>query len=341
MGRRLWVVLTTVLVAGVLPGSAGRAAPGNAPLAEYEERSAKLAKDLAAEHFALGQWCKTQKLLHQAWEHFREALRFQPDHEGANAEMGSVAPKEVPAGRRAMCQLHLRDGLQVKAELLSEAFCVDTGSGVLLIPVDKTDIVKVGKGEAPDLVLADGFAGQARVEEDGFAAKAKVGVLNVKRENLDHIRIVRPCAVCTGTGMRQCPRCEGKGRLYETVECEGCGGTGKVQCDRCGGTGRLTCPGCGGQGWRPGAFAGFRFKCARCNGRGTIDCRNCKRGMMTCPDCKGKPVQEDKGPCPDCGGRKALPCDACKGTGIKPVTPDVEKEVTNLLDSTTNSQDEE
>ena len=340
-GRFAAVLLVAALVTGVLSAVAGRAwAPDDPKLAEYEKRRQKLTTDLAREHFALGMWCKGQGLSRQACDHFKGTLRLQPDHKDADVELGHVV-KAARGGGQVTCQLHLRDGVQVKAKLVAEEFCVDTGSGVLLIPADKVDVLKIGKGESADVIVSDPFSGKARLQASSFAAKAKIGVVNVTRENLDQIRMARPCEACTGTGTQQCPRCGGKGRLYGTGVCETCGGTGKVQCDRCGGNGRLTCPKCGGSGWTSGMFGGFRFKCGRCNGRGTIDCRSCKAGMATCRTCKGKPVRQDQGPCPDCEGRKSVPCTACKGTGIKPMPPDVEKEVKKLLESTTDNRGDE
>ena len=328
----------TLVAAGALVIATGTAAaPGAASVKEYQKRRAGLAKDLAEHHYALGKWCKEQKLSREAREHFKQAQRFQPDHKGANKELGKTAGSVAPRNRVG-CELRLTDGVCVKAKLLAETFCVDTGSGLLFLPVNKVDIIKVGRDGQPDMMVAEGFLGEARIREESFAARAKVGTVNVRRGNLDHIRIFRPCSVCSGGGSRPCTRCEGKGRVYETVECEACGGTGKVQCTRCGGTGRLNCPRCGGSGWRAGLLGGFRFKCTRCNGRGTIDCPRCKKGMMTCPACKGKPLKQDKGPCPACEGKKVVPCAACGGTGVKPLPPDVEKEVNKVIGSPLNKQ---
>ncbi|KPL03149.1 MAG: hypothetical protein AMK75_01820 [Planctomycetes bacterium SM23_65] len=329
-------LFVTLLATGGLVIATGTAGPPDAAsVDEYQRRRNGLAKDLAEQHYALGQWCKERKLSREAQEHFKQAQRFQPDHNGANKELGKSGGK-VASRKRVECELRLTDGICVKAELLAEAFCVDTGSGVLFMPVTAVDVVVVGKDEQPDVIAADGFLGRSRVREDSFAAKAKVGVVNVKRANLDQIRVFRPCAVCGGSGNQPCARCEGKGRLYETVPCKQCGGTGKVQCTRCGGTGRLTCPRCDGSGWTPGLIGGFRFKCTRCNGRGTIDCPGCKKGQAKCPVCKGKPLVKDMGVCPVCEGKKEVPCVACGGTGVKPLSPDVEKEVKKLSESTLN-----
>ncbi|MBU0679434.1 MAG: hypothetical protein KJ626_15140 [Verrucomicrobia bacterium] len=75
--------------------------------------------------------------------------------------------------------------------------------------------------------------------------------------------------------------------------CPDCSGIGLVGCSTCGGTGVVPCP-------DQGCIMGIKAS-------GT------KSNLITepCETCKGKAVIT----CPDCGGKKLLPCDACRGTG--------------------------
>lgn len=81
--------------------------------------------------------------------------------------------------------------------------------------------------------------------------------------------------VCHGTGyitvkeQVTCPRCSGRAYMIErepsTVNCDSCGGTGRIEetCKQCSGKGSYPCPDCKGYG-------NVREKCSRCNGTGVI-----------------------------------------------------------------------
>lgn len=48
------------------------------------------------------------------------------------------------------------------------------------------------------------------------------------------------CSNCDGSGMEECPICEGEGDTYEMDVCDYCDGEGYVECSECGGEGEAT-----------------------------------------------------------------------------------------------------
>ena len=58
------------------------------PAADYRAKSAGLAEADVEGHYALGLWCKQQKLAEQARKEFTAAVKADPDHSGARAELG-------------------------------------------------------------------------------------------------------------------------------------------------------------------------------------------------------------------------------------------------------------
>ncbi|MEW6359451.1 MAG: hypothetical protein AB1696_24150 [Planctomycetota bacterium] len=94
------------------------------------------------------------------------------------------------------------------------------------------------------------------------------------------------CASCFGSGLRQCPTCNGTG--MQDFKCMLCQGQGAVPCFRCGGNKRVLvndnmvqCPSCKGTG---------KSGCAPCQGQGKLPqgCSACDvNHKVKCPDCGG------------------------------------------------------
>ena len=290
------------------------------PVDEYNIRQATLDKGLAGEHYTLGLWCSEQKLHGEARGHFERAISLDPNHQAASRKLGEL-PGVIRRVRDFTCEFRLVNGDRMKAELLLGTLRVKTPSGLLLIPVAETDLVELGVGPAADLITSDAYVGEGRLKAETFSAKSKVGPINVKRQDVKSIRILRPCETCKGQGTRVCPRCGGKGMLKERNVCPTCAGKGKVKCATCEGRGKITCPLCGGMGRFRGAWGRLRrVRCPRCTGTGKVDCPDCDgKGGVVCPTCNGSPVTTQAGPCPVCKGGKVVPCKDCGGTGVKPL----------------------
>ncbi len=58
--------------------------PAKPPAEEYEERKAKIHRNLADEYFKIGEFLTGQKMFTSARSEYNKALHFNPDHEGAN-----------------------------------------------------------------------------------------------------------------------------------------------------------------------------------------------------------------------------------------------------------------
>ena len=299
---------------------------GDAPPAEYQERCARMAGELAAAHYALGAWCVKQKLSGEARRHFREVLELQSDHVEAKKALTEL-DRQLVTGAGTKCELRLRTGERLLARLEMETLCVDTDSGVLFVPVAEVDLIRLGATGGADRVVADGFFGTAHVVDDEFALRGKIGSVKGTRATLEGIRIFHPCPVCQGRGEWKCPHCKGTGRIVEKKVCPRCKGKGKVKCATCHGRGYLPCPHCGGKGFNWGIYEGrrARYHCSYCNHTGKLPCPDCQGGAVECPDCHGVPPEAVESVCPECKGKKILRCTACGGTGIKPLPPNAEK----------------
>lgn len=308
------------LLAGIALFVAFAAVAAAQPVNEYQKRQATLDKELAADHYALGLWCETQKLFNEAREEFERVLSLQPTHRGAAQKLGEPT-KVSRRAKHLTCEFHLANGDRMKGELLLETLKVQTPSGLLVIPVSGIDLIRLGQGQKPDRVISDGYVGEGRVQARGFSARSKVGALTVKREDVTSLRILRPCDACEGKGETMCRRCRGTGRLREKSVCPDCGGKGTSKCGTCDGTGRITCPLCVGKGKFSGAWGRLRrARCPRCNGVGKVDCPDCAgKGGVVCPTCKGTPETTHAGPCPVCTGKGVVKCSVCGGTAVKPL----------------------
>ncbi|HUW55666.1 MAG TPA: hypothetical protein VMZ92_03460 [Planctomycetota bacterium] len=316
------IVFAVVVVLGVTAAVRLAAVPAD----EYSSRQKALDMELAAEHYALGTWCDEQKLRSEAREHFESALALDPGHKEAALKLGEVTDV-VRHAKDLTCEFRLVNGDLMKAELLLATLKVQTPSGFLLIPVAEADLIELGVGPLPDRLISDAYVGEGRLKVETFSAKSKVGPINVKRQDIKTIRILRPCEACVGKATRTCLRCAGKGRLSEKNVCPTCKGKGKVKCETCEGKGKITCPLCGGIGRFRGAWGRLRrVNCPRCDGTGKVDCPDCDgKGGVVCPTCNGNPITTQAGPCPVCNGAKVVPCEACGGTGVKPL-PKIEVE---------------
>jgi DnaJ-class molecular chaperone len=290
-----------------------------APVEEYQTRQSKLDRELAAEYYALGVWCREQELLSEAREQFERVLALDPTHPGAAQKLAELTT--VPrAAKELKCEIHLLSGELVKAELMTENFKLETVSGFLIVPAGEVDLIQLGAVPKPDVFTSDSYTGEGRVKAESFSAVSKVGRIAVKRQDVATIRILRPCPVCGGRAELKCRRCAGTGRLNEKSTCPDCNGKGWIKCQTCGGTGKTTCPLCGGRGEFRGAWGRMHHvQCPRCQGTGKVACADCQNGRVVCPTCKGKPVSTTAGECPVCKGRKTVVCEACGGTGTKPL----------------------
>ena len=333
------MVLRTV--AGVLLLAAVSVAPTlDAQLAEYAARRAKLTSELAGDHCSLGTWCEGRKSAAKAREHFRDALALKPTLAAAQAGLTRLGGVN-PARKQTPCQLRLRNGERVSAALHMDTLSVQTDSGVLFVPLDDVHLIHLGRADGPDLVVADAFYGEARVLADVFPCKGKIGSVRGTRKTLAGIRLIHPCPRCNGRIEWECPLCKGTGKVVEKKVCPKCEGKGRVKCTTCKGRGYVRCPHCGGKGFNWGTYAGHRarFRCSYCKRTGKLPCPDCQKGWRECPDCVGEPVETKEIVCPDCKGKKILRCTACKGTGLKPLPPDVAKELTRRGDAPTEKLD--
>ena len=290
---------------------------------DYAKRQSKLNEMLAEAHYELGEWCTREKFFAEAREHYERALQFNPDHVGAAKKLGDTT-KLVRKAPSLVCEFRLHNKTKVKAELLMPDFTVRTPAGVLLIPTNQIDLIELAVPPRPDRIFSSSYTGQGHVRASLFSAKSKFGPIKVKRNDIQSIRILRPCEACDGKGQVTCRRCNGVGRLTEKSVCPDCGGKGWVKCSKCGGRGKVVCPLCGGRGRFRGAWGRMRsVTCPRCNGTGSIDCPDCRNGRVPCKTCKGKPKSTKAGPCPVCNGKGTVRCPVCGGTGVKPLpTPE-------------------
>ncbi|HUU43666.1 MAG TPA: hypothetical protein VMX57_07795, partial [Planctomycetota bacterium] len=252
-------------------------------------------------------------------EHYERALQFNPKHAGAAAKLGETT-KLVRRAASLSCEFRLHNQTKVKAELLMPDFTVRTPAGMLLIPTDEIDIIELGVPPQPDRIVSNAYTGEGFVRAEIFSAKSKFGPIEVKRVDVQSIRMLRPCDECEGKGQLKCRRCAGAGKLTDKSVCPDCNGKGWEKCQRCDGKGKVVCPLCGGRGRFYGAWGRMRSaNCPRCNGAGVIDCPDCDRGRVVCKTCKGKPSSTKAGPCPVCGGKGVVDCAVCGGTGVKPL----------------------
>ncbi|HUW55668.1 MAG TPA: hypothetical protein VMZ92_03470 [Planctomycetota bacterium] len=300
----------------------------DAPLAEYEKRRTALVGELADEHCALGTWCTEKRFSDEARQHFREALELHPGliaAQRALTRLGQDAP-----GVAQKCELSLRNGERVRAGLNMSVLCLETDSGVLFVPPGEVHLILLGADDGPDVVVADTFYGEARLLHDTFAVTGKIGSVEASRRNLSGIRLFHPCPACNGRIEWKCARCGGAGRVTETTVCPKCKGKGQVKCNTCKGRGQIRCQQCQGKGFNWGTYGGLRarFHCTTCKHTGKLTCPDCQSGGVECPDCMGEPTKTKEIVCPECKGEKILRCTVCKGTGVKPLPPDVEKELT-------------
>ncbi len=111
----------------------------------------------------------------------------------------------------------------------------------------------------------------------------------------------------------ECGRCAGEN---EGASCETCKGAKAVPCAACSSGGRKSCPSCAGRG---------KIACALCAGSGRVLQSLSADGMRiedTCPQCTGKkalPCHEcsdaTASDCTLCGNKRSVTCPACKGRG--------------------------
>lgn len=114
------------------------------------------------------------------------------------------------------------------------------------------------------------------------------------------------CETCGGNGRISCDECGGDGYF----ECSECDGGGEIECDECDGNGEIECGECDGRG---------EIECGECDGSGEIttddgeiECYDCNgRGVITCGNCDGSCTIT----CGNCDGRGRVDCDACDGRG--------------------------
>lgn len=72
-----------------------KASPQEALMSGYVGRRAKAERGTADDWFALGVWCRRQRVLKEkALESFRQAILLAPDHRGAHAALGHVKLNE-------------------------------------------------------------------------------------------------------------------------------------------------------------------------------------------------------------------------------------------------------
>ncbi len=130
------------------------------------------------------------------------------------------------------------------------------------------------------------------------------------------------CKKCEGSGKVRCAQCEGVG----AKPCVGCNGTGsiekwedkKLKCEACGGKGKIwadkKCTECEGKGTIKKKVKTGPLPCEACAGQKRIVCKNCEKGLVACPDCKGRGYNDV--PCADCSGKGSRPCARCSGSGL-------------------------
>jgi hypothetical protein len=307
------MVLLAALVAAVVFAT---------PADEYQTRQSNVDRALAAEYYALGMWCREQELLNEAREQFERALALDPANAEAAQKLAELTT--VPHATRdpnLKCEVHLVSGETVKADLLTDNFKIETPAGFLIVPATEMDLVQIGELQKPDVFFSDSYTGEGHLKTRSISVTGKFGRADVKPKDIATLRILRPCQVCAGHGELKCRRCGGTGRLTEKSVCPDCNGKGFIKCPTCAGAGKIVCPLCGGQGQFQGAWGGLRrVRCPRCQGAGKVACTDCQGiGRIVCPTCKGKPTSTAAGDCPVCKGRKTVPCEACGGTGVKPL----------------------
>ena len=113
---------------------------------------------------------------------------------------------------------------------------------------------------------------------------------------------------------KQCPRCEGTGRITNQCnfcdngyrECQLCYGNKEIRCTYCQGGGSFRCNRCAGRGYIgesecPDCNASGQIECNQCHGTGQIACTSCgAEGHVACMTCGGKGYTEWN--CPECRG---------------------------------------
>lgn len=133
------------------------------------------------------------------------------------------------------------------------------------------------------------------------------------------------CTLCGGVGV--CQVCLGDRRC---VLCKGVG-VKRSACTKC------LCPECHGTGFCTKCLSRKSFACTKCDGRGylveteTSPCKKCEgAGKVTggikndilrvCSACNGKGQFETRKrvDCPECQGKRILPCPTCNGSGLCP-----------------------
>jgi hypothetical protein len=182
---------------------------------EYHDRQAKLDRDLAAEHYAIGTWCLSEKLLNEAREQFERALSLDPDHAEARTQLAEVS-KLLPKTRKVECEVRTAEGERMKAELLMSAVRVFTPAGLLVIPATDMDLIRGGAAGRPDWVCSDAYVGDCQIGVDSFSAKSRVGIVSIQKTAVKSIRIYRVCKSCDGRGVV----------AKDKTPCKACGGTG-------------------------------------------------------------------------------------------------------------------
>ena len=120
------------------------------------------------------------------------------------------------------------------------------------------------------------------------------------------------CNRCAGEDKaNDCKRCGGA----KTAPCENCSDLGRKSCSVCKGRGKFACTLCAGKGTvlQSMSAAGMRFDevCPQCTGKKELPCRDCADAPApNCAVCANKRVV----PCPDCGGRGTPLCAQCGGS---------------------------
>ncbi|MFI5349217.1 MAG: hypothetical protein ACHQ2Z_06720 [Elusimicrobiota bacterium] len=110
-----------------------------------------------------------------------------------------------------------------------------------------------------------------------------------------------------------CNFCAGEG---QTGACEKCRGSKTAPCEACSNRGRKSCPACGGRG---------SIKCAQCSGSGKVLLSLTPDGLRTedvCPQCTGKKelpchdcVDAAVPDCAVCANKRVVACPKCEGRG--------------------------
>jgi len=147
--------------------------------------------------------------------------------------------------------------------------------------------------------------------------------LSVQAQALIRTACPTPCNACQGTGVEDCGRCKGAGRikcnndgcqngwivrkelntltakssLNRREQCPVCQGTGLMPCADCHATGTVACKSCHGSGRSP--------VCQDCGGQ----------GWSACSRCHATGKLPDGSICPDCRGSGERLCQKCRGEG--------------------------